>query len=31
MLPGAAPGVNGRLTPRQELIQKVDKEPQELN
>lgn len=30
MLPGAALGVNGRLTSRQELIQKVDK-PQELN
>lgn len=30
MLPGAALGVNGRLTYRQELIQKVD-EPQELN
>lgn len=30
MLPGAALRVNGRLTSRQELIQKVD-EPQELN
>lgn len=31
MLPDAALGVNGKLASRQELIQKVDEEPQELN